>query len=110
MDIFRVGSQCGLKPNEVLDMSFDVFTTCVRGYADRLFDSQTLAIQTGFWAAYYSNSKHPKSVENQVKAMIKRKEQYEDTAKTSLHLVKPEVDVEAFKATEEQFLRRLSEI
>ena len=105
MDLFRIGSQCGLKPDEVLDMSLDVFRACVKGYADSLFDKQVLTVQAGYWAAYFANSKHPKSVSNIITDMSRKHQQKQLSNNKNVN--KPEVDVEAYLATEEQFFRRL---
>lgn len=99
--MFRIGGQCGLKPDEVLDMSLDVLLAYVHGCSDRLFDQQVLAVQVGFWAGYYVKSKHPKSLKNIVDSMIAKKDK---RAKVSA----PDVDVEAFLAAEERFKSRLN--
>lgn len=86
-------------------MNMDCFKAYIQGYSDRLFDQQIVAVQTGYWAAYYTNAKHPKPLATIITEMARRKELKEKSNKGNI--VKPEVDVEAFKATEEQFLRRL---
>lgn len=88
-------------------MSMDVFQAYVQGYADRLFDQQTIAVQTGYWAAYYTNSKHPKSVNRIIEGLQKEHNKQKKRPKT--HVERPDVDVEAFLAQEEQFKRRLKQ-
>ena len=88
-------------------MNYEILECYIQGYGDRIFDQQILSIQTGFWAAYYNNSKHPKSVDHHAKNMIKSREKAEKDNGSAGNVEKPGVDVEAFKATEEQFLKRL---
>lgn len=83
----------------------DMFKACIQGYSDRLFDGQILSVQTGYWAAYYSNAKHPKPTKTIISEMSRNKLKAE--TKHQGRVAKPEVDVDAFLATEEQFLRRL---
>ena len=93
--------QIGLKPSEVLDMSLDVFRACSRGYSARMFDTQILGVQQGYWAGYYSRTKKPKSVKSVVDKMVREKSR-------STKPEKPDVDVEAFLKMEEQFNKRLN--
>lgn len=78
---------------------------CVNGYSDSLFDQTVLSVQSGYWAAYYTNAKHPKPLKMVIADMLRRKDQARQT--NTKQVVKPEVDVEAFLATEEAFLKRL---
>lgn len=87
-------------------MSLDMVQTCISGYADSLLDQQILALQTGYWAAYYVGSKHPKPVSKLAEDMVS-KHQKQDANATST--IRPEVDVEAFLAKEEQFKARLAQ-
>ena len=87
-----------MKPDEVLDMSLDVLGAVFRGYADRLHDQQILAVQSGYWSGYWSNSKHPKSL-NQIVDMLTRKSN-KDTSHAD------DVDVEAFLERERKFNER----
>ena len=82
-----------------------MFKAYVQGYSDRLFDFQILTVQTGYWAAYYSNAKHPKSLKTLITEMTNKKTEAEQKLHKSI--VKPQVDVEAFLAMEQQFLERL---
>lgn len=85
-------------------MSLDVFQAYVNGYSDRLLDQQILALQTGYWAAYYTG-KHPKSVKDvSEKIMRVHKEQEHKQDKNT---PRPEVDVEAFIAQEARFQEAL---
>lgn len=102
-----MGGQCGLKPEEVLDMSLDVFQAYVKGYGDRLFDQQIVALQSGYWSAYYANAKHPKPMHKIAEDMMKRRKN-EDAKKLSAP--KPDVDVEAFLAVEAEFQARLGQV
>lgn len=105
MDLFRIGGQCGLKPNEVLDMSLDMFQAYVAGYSDRLFDQQVLAVQAGYWAGYYSKAKHPKSIKTILTSMLQQRQRSEKRVNTPA----PDVDVGAFLAMEQRFKERLSQ-
>lgn len=79
--------------------------TYIQGYSDRLFDQQILSVQTGYWAAYYSNAKHPKPLKILIAEMTHNKNKTEQ--KKSKNVTKPEVDVNAFLEQEERFLKRL---
>ena len=85
-------------------MSLDVFEAFVSGYSDRLLDSQLLAVQSGYWAAYYTNSKHPKPLKQILESMVMK---HVCTLKPSSSAPKPDVDVEAFLAQEERFKKKL---
>lgn len=97
MDLFQVGAQCGLKPNDVLDMSLDMLKACIQGYSDHLFDLETVGIKAGFWAGYYSKAKRPRSYVRVIKDLIKKRRLGKSPAN------KPNVDVEAFKSMENKF-------
>lgn len=86
-------------------MSLDMFKAYTQGYSDRLFDLQILSVQSGYWAAYYSNAKHPKSLNSLITEMTRRKNETEQ--KSSKNVVKPEVDVEAFLELERRFRDKL---
>ena len=92
--------QIGLKPDEVLDMSLDVFKACIKGYADRLFDLQILGVQQGYWSGYFGRSKEPKSLKSVLTKLLKSRNTPSEHA--------DDVDVEAFKRMEEQFQKRLN--
>ena len=85
-------------------MSLDVLNAFVGGYSDRLLDGQLLTVQSGYWAAYYNNSKHPKSLKTISESLIQRHQRVPRSSKDSL---KPDVDVEAFLAQEELFKQKL---
>lgn len=99
-----MGMQIGLKPQEVLDMSLDVFRACSRGYSSHMFDMQILGVQQGYWAGYYSRSKKPKSVKTIIDKMVRSRGKSDRPTNTT----KPDVDVEAFLKMEEQFNKRLN--
>ena len=42
-------------------MTFWQFVACVRGFFDRQMDRFSDSVSTGFYAAYYNNTKHAKS-------------------------------------------------
>lgn len=86
-------------------MSLDVFRAVVAGYADRLIDEQILAVQTGYWTSYYSNTKHPKPLKKVTEDILKRSK--EAAKRSTGNVPKPEVDVDAFLEKEARFKRRL---
>ena len=81
--MFQIGAQCGLKPDEVLDMSLDMFKAVVQGY----------------WAGYYSRAKKPKSLESVLKKLFKAKERNSDKLYKQKKI--DDVDVESFLAKEQ---------
>ena len=87
-------------------MSLDVFNAYVDGYADRLFDQQVLAMQTGHWAAYFVGSKHPKPVKELAEKMYKNKQ---GAKRSKSGVAKPEVDVDAYLEREANFRARLEQ-
>lgn len=90
----------------MLDLSLDVVLAVIKGYEDRLLDQQLLAVQTGYWSAYYSGAKHPKPVDRVAEEMM-QKHNRRDAKTTSAP--RPAVDVEAFLAMEAQFQARLEQ-
>ncbi len=99
--------QIGLKPDEVLDMSLDVFRACSKGYQDRVFDQQLLGVQTGYWAGYYQRAKKPTPLKSIIEKMLRRRDTEEARAKQK-HV--DEVDVEAFLAMEANFKSRMAQL
>lgn len=91
--------QIGLKPEEVLDMSLEVFRACSEGYADHLTDLEILSVQQGYWVGYYSNSKRPKSVKSIIDRILRSREKGSHAS---------EVDVESFLERERRFTERLN--
>lgn len=66
----------------MLDIDFGMLINYIRGYEDMQLDMQILAVQTGYWSAYYSGSNKNKmsvatvtqSIEKQrsVKTLVKK--------------------------------------
>lgn len=83
-----------------------MFNAYVRGYGDRLFDQQVLAVQAGYWAGYYIKARHPKSIQSILKAMLNKHRQSDK----KMQAPTPDVDVEAFLAQERQFKERMKTI
>lgn len=92
-------------PNDVLDMSLDMVQAVISGYGDRMLDSQIIALQSGYWSAYYSGAKHPKPVYKITEDMIKR---HKLKGARNLSTPKPDVDVDAFLEMEAQFKAKLN--
>lgn len=93
-------------PNDVLDMSLDMVQAVINGYGDRMLDNQIIALQSGYWSAYYSGAKHPKPLHKIAEDMVNR-HQKQDAKKLSAP--KPDVDVDAFMAMEAQFKARMEQ-
>lgn len=97
-----------MKPNDVLDMSMDVFTAYVNGYSDRLLDQQILAMQTGHWAAYFVGSKHPKSIKELSEKMLKEHLK-QDAKLKNPSAPRPDVDVAAYLEQEARFKAKMKQ-
>lgn len=74
-----------------------MFHAVVEGYKDRMFDLDCLAVQQGYWAAYYQG-KHPKSVVAVLNQMLR-----DHRKQSKKNGPKPDVDVELYKQREERF-------
>ena len=84
-------------------MSLEVFRAYIDGYSDHLLDQQILSMQSGYWAAYFVGSKHPKSMKELAEKMCARK----DAKRPEVSVARPEVDVESFLEREANFKARL---
>lgn len=71
----------------------------IQGYSDRTLELQQLAVEIGYWSAYYSNAKHPKPV-SKILEMLRRKP-------TKKKHSDQEPDVEAFLQLEQKRLEML---
>ena len=102
--------QCGLKPDEVLNMSMDMFQSCLQGYSDLLFDQQLLGLQSGYWAGYYGNPnmKRPKPLKQIIQMLVRNKEKADKQLKGAV-INKPEVNVDAYLELERQFHERAAQ-
>ena len=89
-------------------MSLDVFQAVVAGYGDALLDQQILAVQSGYWSAYYAGVKHPKPVSKVVEELINKHQKVKRDAGKVL-TPKPDVDVAAFLEMEAAFQSRLAQ-
>ena len=94
-----------MKPNEVLDMSLDMFKAVVKGYSDHIFDLQLVAVHQGYWSGYYSRAKKPKNLETVLKKLFKAKEKGEDSPYKQKKV--EDVDVEGFLAKERMRLSKM---
>lgn len=94
-----MGGRCGLKPEEILDMSLDVFKVYIKGYSEHIHDQEALMIQAGYWSGYYMGAKHPKPPSTIIGMITKE-------GKDTSHNHSDEVDVEAFKEMERKFNER----
>ena len=103
--MFRIGAQCGLKPNDVLDMSLDMFKAVVKGYSDHIFDLQLVSVHQGYWSGYYSRSKKPKNLDTILKKLFKAREKGDDKPHKQKKFT--DVDVDAFLAKEQLRLSKI---
>lgn len=87
-------------------MNLDMLQAYIKGYGDKLLDYQLIALQSGYWSAYYSGSKHPKPLQKISEDIIEK--HYKQGA-TKISSPKPDVDVEAFLAVEAQFQAKLNQ-
>lgn len=85
-------------------MSIDTFNAVTEGYAERLFDLQLLQVHSGYWAAYFTNSKHPQKLDTVLQKLINQKNNNEHKSRQK-HV--DDVDVEAFLAQERAFKEKL---
>lgn len=81
----------------------DMFRAVMQGYSDRLFDLQLLGVQQGYWSGYYGRAKKPKQPSGILRKMYRERQHSAKPGKRNV----PDVDVEAFKATEQQFWSRM---
>lgn len=77
------------------------FNACMDGYTDRCTDNAATAILTGYWSAYYNNSKKPKLPARVIEQLYEKIDKIKSGEK-------PELDVDSFLAIEEQFQQRLA--
>lgn len=52
-----------MTPDALLDMNLDTLECYLLGREQAQVDQLLLAVQTGYWAGYYSNAKKPKPLE-----------------------------------------------
>nr|DAD55415.1 MAG TPA: hypothetical protein [Siphoviridae sp. ctoNj20] len=80
-------------------MNLELLGAVVQGYTDRVQDQELLAVQSGYWSGYWSNSKHPKSLKQVVDLITRnRKPQHQQHSN--------DVDVETFLEMERKFNER----
>ena len=89
-------------------MPLDMFIACTKGYSDRLLDQQILAMQTGYWAAYFVGSKHPKSPKELSERMCNEHMKLDAKLKNPTS-PRPEVDVEGFLEMEAKFKAKMEQ-
>ena len=82
-------------------MNLDTFNACIEGYRDRLFDNQLLAVHSGFWSGYYTNTKRPKQLSTIIDSLVRDKDkEFKKHAN--------EVDVDEFLRREAEFQKKLA--
>lgn len=95
--MFRLGSQAGLKPDEVLDLSLPVYQAVVDGYSARLTDLKVCAVLSGYYSGYYNRAKRPKDVSKIIDSLLKEQSPSKKKEKVS------DVDVASFIEQEKRF-------
>lgn len=84
-------------------MPLDVVHAYLQGYAEHLFNLQLISVQQGYWAGYFTRAKRAKPLKNIIEELVRA-----HTKKAPLQPKdKPDVDVEAFLRTEQEFQKRL---
>lgn len=90
-----MGFRCGLTKDQVLALSLEEFQACLNGYSERLKDQQKLAIQQGYWTAYYLGAKHPKSVDALIEAIDEGPQKHLDEVDVATFLERERMRKEA---------------
>lgn len=97
-----LGGQCGLTPDQVLDMNIPMVRAMVEGYQEHLFDLQCLAVHQGHWAGYFQ-SKKPKPASSILEKMERDHRRELKRAKSKgKSVAKPEVNVDQFLQREQR--------
>jgi len=86
-----------LAPNDVLDLEYWQFLACCEGYNDRLADLMPLPVLSGYWSAYYNNTKHPRKPTQIIQKMNVSSEKKKTSSR-------PEPDIERFERLEKKRL------
>ena len=74
------------------------YNACLEGYYDHIVDLRTVAVEQGYYSAYYSNTKRPKPVNTVIENMRKQsKKQSTDKQKAG------DPNIEAFQCLDETF-------
>lgn len=99
--------QCGLTPQQVLDINLLTFRACVDGYQEHMFDLKCIAVTQGFWAGYYSKAKRPKPLSTILQDLLKSHSRSKQSKEVRKPNVAVDVDVEAFLEQERRFKEKL---
>lgn len=95
-----LGGQCGLTPDQVLDMNIPMVQAIIEGYEEYLFDQRCLAVHYGYWAGYYQ-SKNPKLPDKVINDMVSKHTMDRRQRMMQLQNVpRPDVDVDLFMQRE----------
>lgn len=86
--MFRQGAHLGLTPDQVLDMPFWQFQAFAEGSKDRALDEISLCVMTGYYSAYYANTKKPKTPTAIINQLINAKEVAGRSERTPIDLDK----------------------
>lgn len=75
----------------------------MRGYDDYLFDLKCLTVHIGYWAGYYNNAKHPKSLSSILRDLNDEYLGQKEIVCDSKASDDIEANVEQFKQREQRF-------
>lgn len=92
-------------PEQVLSMSLSTFQAVVEGYQEHLFDLKCLTVYAGYWAGYYSNTKHPSGIGSILQKLFNEHRASKEAKNKNSE--RPEVDVEKFLQRERNFKARM---
>lgn len=89
-------------PNNLLELSLEQVRAVVAGYSDRLVDAEIAAVMTGYYSAYYTNTKRPKKPQKLIEAIMRAHRKKDSSKRTPAEAP----DIEEFMRRE---ARRLSQ-
>lgn len=91
-------------PEQVLNLNLPSLQAVIEGYQEHLFDLKCISVYQGFWAGYYSNSKHPKPLGTVLNQLLREhKKAKKQNSRNQMQKPKPDVDVAAFLEREKRF-------
>lgn len=89
-------------------MDLPTFCAVIEGYQEHLFDLKCLSVYQGYWAGYYSNSRHPKPLSSVLSSLAREhKKAKKQNTNSKAKKPRPDVDVAKFLEREQKFKARL---
>lgn len=89
-----------MQPSAVLDLTFWQVQAAILGYQNHLIDLRCVAVEQGYYAAYYANAKRATPVQKIIERILKGKQNSEHN---SNHKSAPNPNIAAFQALEQIF-------